>query len=203
MDTNKDSVPLEKVPLKQYFSLLSQYLRPQLGRVIMLGIFMLVGIGLNLLTPQIMRYFIDTAQAGGATQNLVIAGVLFVVVGLVQQGVFLVSSYLGQDVGWRATNWMRENLALHCLKLDMGFHHEHTPGEMVERVDGDTTTLANFFSEFVGQVIGSTLFLIGVLAMIFREDWRVGTVMTVFSLIAFWVFNLTRNFAVPAFTAER
>ena len=164
---------------------------------------MFTGIGLNLLNPQIIRYFIDTAQADGAVQNLVWAGIAFLAIGIIRQGVQIVSSYLGQDVGWRATNQMRNTLAHHCLNLDMGFHHAHTPGEMIERVDGDTTALSNFFSQFVIHVIGSSFFLLGVLILVFREDWRVGAALTAFSILAFVVFNLTRNIAVPIYTAER
>ena len=194
---------LERVPLRHYATLLTHYLRPHWKRVVFLGVFMFTGIGLNLLNPQIIRYFIDTAQADGAVQNLIWAGIAFLAIGIIRQGVQIVSSYLGQDVGWRATNQMRNTLAHHCLNLDMGFHHAHTPGEMIERVDGDTTALSNFFSQFVIQVIGSSFFLLGVLILIFREDWRVGAALTAFSILAFLVFNLTRNIAVPIYTAER
>jgi len=74
---------------------------------------------------------------------------------------------------------------------------------MIERVDGDTTALSNFFSQFVIHVIGSSFFLLGVLILVFREDWRVGAALTAFSILAFVVFNLTRNIAVPIYTAER
>ena len=194
---------LERVPLRHYATLLTHYLRPHWKRVVFLGVFMFTGIGLNLLNPQIIRYFIDTAQADGDVQNLIWAGIAFLAIGIIRQGVQIVSSYLGQDVGWRATNQMRNTLAHHCLNLDMGFHHEHTPGEMIERVDGDTTALSNFFSQFVIHVIGSSFFLLGVLILVFREDWRVGAALTAFSILAFLVFNLTRNIAVPIYTAER
>ena len=194
---------MERVPLRHYATLLIRYLRPHWKRVVFLGVFMFTGIGLNLLNPQIVRYFIDTAQSDGAVQNLVWAGIAFLAIGIIRQGVQIVSSYLGQDVGWRATNQMRNTLAHHCLNLDMGFHHAHTPGEMIERVDGDTTALSNFFSQFVIHVIGSAFFLFGVLILVFREDWRVGVALTAFSILAFVVFNLTRNIAVPIYTAER
>jgi ABC-type multidrug transport system fused ATPase/permease subunit len=165
--------------------------------------FMFGGIGLNLVNPQIIRYFIDAAKNQVATRNLIIAGGIYLAIGFIRQLVVLVSSYLGQDVGWRATNQMRGNLAEHCLHLDMSFHHDHTPGEMVERVDGDTTALSNFFSEFILQVIGSLIFLAGVLVLVAREDWRIGVALTVFVIIAMWVYNLTRTIAVPIYTAER
>jgi ATP-binding cassette subfamily B protein len=194
---------LEKVPFRQYVALLSQYLKPQWLRVTLLAIFMFIGIGLGLLNPQILRYFIDTARAGGATRSLIIAGGVFFAIGALGQVVMLVNTYLAQDVGWRATNGMRGDLANHCLKLDMSFHHEHTPGEMVERVDGDTTALSSFFSEFTLQVIGSLLFLGGILILVTREDWRIGIPLTGFVAVAIIVFNLTRNIAVPLYAAER
>ena len=194
---------MERVPLRQYAALLSQYLKPQWFRVTLLAMFMFGGIGLNLVNPQIIRYFIDAAKNQVATRNLIIAGGIYLAIGFIRQLVVLVSSYLGQDVGWRATNQMRGNLAEHCLHLDMSFHHDHTPGEMVERVDGDTTALSNFFSEFILQVIGSLIFLGGVLVLVAREDWRIGVALTAFVIIAMWVYNLTRNIAVPIYTAER
>ena len=194
---------MEKVRFRQYAALLSQYLKPQWIRVTLLAIFMFTGIGLGLLNPQILRYFIDTAKTGGATRNLIIAGGVFFAIGALGQVVMLVNTYLAQDVGWRATNGMRGDLASHCLKLDMSFHNEHTPGEMVERVDGDTTALSSFFSEFTLQVIGSLLFLGGILILVTREDWRIGIPLTGFVVVAIIVFNLTRNIAVPIYTAER
>ncbi len=201
--TAKDSPDLERVPFRQYAALLSQYLKPQRIRVTFLAVFIFTGIGLSLVNPQILRYFIDKAQEGVETRNLIRAGVLFFGIGLLGQLVMLVNTYLGQDVGWRATNAMRGDLASHCLNLDMSFHHEYTPGEMVERVDGDTAALANFFSEFILQVIGSLLLLCGILILVTREDWRLGIALTGFVVIAIIVYNLTRNIAVPVYTAER
>jgi len=194
---------LEKVPFRQYAALLSQYLKPQWIRVTLLAFFMFTGIGLGLLNPQILRYFIDTAEAGGETRSLIIAGCVFFAIGLLGQVLMLINTYLGQDVGWRATNQMRGDLAYHCLHLDMSFHHERTPGVMVERVDGDTAALSNFFSEFILQVIGSLLFLAGVLILVAREDWRIGIALTGFVVVAIIVYNLTRNIAVPIYAAER
>ncbi len=52
-----------KVPLRQYGQILGVYLKPQRGKVCMLAVLVLSGIGLQLLNPQIVRYFIDTALA--------------------------------------------------------------------------------------------------------------------------------------------
>ena len=194
---------MEKVPFRQYAALLSQYLKPQWIRVTLLAILMFIGIGLALLKPQFLRDALDTATEEDGTRRVIIAGCAFFVLGFLGQILTLVNTYLAQDIGWRATNWMRGDLAYHCLQLDMSFHHEHTPGEMVERVDGDTAALSNFFSQFIIQVVGSLLLLGGILIVITLEDWRIGIALTVFVAISIFIYNLTRNIAVPIYTAER
>jgi ATP-binding cassette subfamily B protein len=192
-----------KIPLKRYWDLLVNYLKPQRPRATLLAVLLLGNIGLQLVNPQIMRHFLDTAQAGGATETLLRAALLFTGVALIQQVVSVLATYVSENVAWTATNALRADLAEHCLRLDMSFHNAHTPGEMIERVDGDVTALSNFFSQFVIQVFGNALLLVGVLALLFREDWRVGLTLTGFSLVALYILGRFRSIAVPHWTAQR
>ncbi len=76
-----------KLPVRRYFALLVTYLKPLWRRVLLLALLLLAGIGLQLLNPQILASFIDTAIAGGATTTLLLAGALFTGVALANQGV--------------------------------------------------------------------------------------------------------------------
>jgi len=51
----------EKVSFGEYWSLLRQYLSPMKFRLLLLAVFMTLGNFLPLITPQILRFFIDTA----------------------------------------------------------------------------------------------------------------------------------------------
>ena len=139
-------------PSARYTSLIKIYLRPEWRKVGLLTVLVLGTIGLQLLNPQIIRYFIDTATTQGSLQKLVAAAMLFLGVALTQQVIGVAAVYVGEDVGWTATNRMRADLMLHCLKLDMYFHNERTPGQMIERIDGDVANLAIFFAQFVVRV---------------------------------------------------
>jgi ATP-binding cassette subfamily B protein len=189
--------------LQRYRDLLGRYLGPQWPRVTLLAALLLSAIGLQLANPQIMRFFIDTAQAGGAAETLFKAALLFIGVALVQQVLSVLATYFSEDVAWRATNALRADLVEHCLKLDMSFHNAHTPGEMIERIDGDVTALSNFFSQFVIQVLGNVLLLAGVLILLFQTDWRVGAVLTLFVLVTLVILGRFRDIAVPHWTTER
>jgi ATP-binding cassette, subfamily B, bacterial len=198
----REVTPL-KIPLKQYWHLLSHYLRPQWLRVAILAGCLFSSIAMQLINPQIMRRFIDGAQRGLDDRSLFNLAVVFMGVALVQQVVAVAATYLSENVGWTATNAMRADLADHCLHLPMLFHNTHTPGEMIERLDGDVTALSNFFSQFVIQVFGNVLLMLGVLVMLFREDLRVGAALAVFALIALFILMRLRNLAVKHWTASR
>jgi len=186
------------IPLQPYQQLLARYLKPQQTQVVLLATLLFVGIGLQLLNPQVIRYFIDTAETGGAQNALLLAALLYIGFSLAQRGLALWADYVAQNVGWRATNGLRHDLALHCLRLDMPFHKTHTPGELIERIDGDVTALANFFSQFSLHVLGNALLVVGLLAFIYREDWRAGLGLTLYALAM-----LLLLFGVQRFTAAR
>jgi ABC-type multidrug transport system fused ATPase/permease subunit len=192
-----------RISLKQYEDLLIKYLRPQKSRVWWLALLLFANIGLQLVNPQIMRRFLDAALAGAETESLTALALFFIAVALVQQLVAVGATYVGENVGWTATNWLRYDLARHCLYLDMSFHNEHTPGEMIERIDGDINALTLFFSQFILQVIGNGLLLIGVLILLFGEDGRVGLVLTLFVIVTLAVVHSMRNLAVPYWKVAR
>jgi hypothetical protein len=52
-----------KLPIRHYWQLLVDYLKAQWERIVLLAVLLFSTIGLQLVSPQILRYFIDTAQA--------------------------------------------------------------------------------------------------------------------------------------------
>ena len=166
------------IPLKRYWYLLVAYLRPQWPSVVGLAVLLGASIALQLINPQILRGFIDSAVAGGAPEALTMSALLFIGVALLNQVLSIGATYLGESVSWTATNQLRADLAAHCLRLDLSFHKARTPGELIERVDGDVNALANFFSQFFIHMLGNLALVVGVLALLFREDWRVGLAMS-------------------------
>ncbi|PZE22105.1 ABC transporter ATP-binding protein [Paenibacillus xerothermodurans] len=186
-----------KIPLKEYAGLLRSYLKPQRKSIIWLSVLLISGIIMQLINPQIIRYFIDTAKTQESTTPLVYAAVLFIVVSLVHQGLTVAAAYIGENVGWIATNKLRGDVAEHCMKLDMSFHKSHTSGAIIERVDGDINNLANFFSNFAVSLLSNLLLVAGMLVLLFREGWAVGLSMTGFIVFAIYAIQYIRRFAVP------
>lgn len=189
--------------LRHYWDLLARHIRPQRGRFTGLVILMLSGIGLQLVNPQIMRSFIDSALGGGELNWLLWTAAAFIGIALLQQVVGVAVTYLGENVAWTATNALREELAWHCLNLDMSFHNNHTPGELIERIDGDISELKNFFSQFVVALLGNGLLLVGILVVLFFEDWRAGLAFTSFAGLSLAVMMRLRGIGMQHQKARR
>ena len=192
-----------KLSFSQYWNLLGAYVKPLRKQVSLLAFLLFGSIGLQIFIPQIVRSFIDAARAGSPLAELRSLGIWFLGLAVIKEVAGAAASYVGQDVRWLATNALRRDLALHCLHLDMRFHNLRTPGEMIERIDSDVGELSNFFSQFVLQILGNLILLLGVLAMLFREDWRIGLAFLGFCLITLLVLGRVVNFAVGQWERAR
>lgn len=181
---------------RRYVSLLTGYLAPLRRRLLLLTVMVIGSAGLQLAGPQLLRMLIDAAGAGTDQSVLVRIALLFLGASVAQQGIVVAAAYVGASIGWTATNQLRSDVLRHCLQLDLGFHHTRTPGEMIERVDTDVSALANFFSLFTVRLVSSVLLLLGILILLFREDWRLGLAFTTFTFVAVGV--LRRVLAVSA-----
>jgi ABC-type multidrug transport system fused ATPase/permease subunit len=191
------------LPFNRYINLLVKYLKPLRVQVLFLALLIFASTGLQLLNPYIVGYFIDTAQIGGALRELFIAAGAFIGISLLSQGVTLGQRYVAEKTAWQATNALRTDLTHHCLHLDMAFHNSHTPGELVDRIDGDVGELANFFSQFVSVILANAVLLLCVLTVLFWEDWRLGVPMLVFVLFAFQISAYVHRLSTPFWPATR
>ncbi len=188
---------LVHIHLKDYRQLLATYLKPQMSRVVLLTLLLFGDIALQLVNPQLLRLFIDTITSSGPQGVLLPVALLFIVVALFQQGVKVWAAYVSERVGWIATNALRIDLTLHLLRLDLSFHKMHTPGDLIERVDGDISTLSTFFSQFVIQVLGNVLLLIGIILVLFFQDWRAALALGISTLLLLVAVNALRNLSIP------
>ncbi len=185
------------IPLRHYWDLLAKHIRPQRGRFAILTVLLLSSIGLQIFNPQIMRRFIDATQSSANGKILIATAITYIGLAILQQFVTVGASYFGENVAWTATNALRAELARHCINLDMSFHGETSPGELIERIDGDVAELSNFFSQLVIRVIGNLFLLAGIVVALFLEDWRLGSAILVFAIVALLALNAVRGLAVP------
>jgi ABC-type multidrug transport system fused ATPase/permease subunit len=189
--------------LHRYWRLLARYLRPQRLRMGLLAAILCGTIGVQVVAPLVVSRFIDRATGGAALRDLLVLALLTMGLALARQGGAVAETYVAEQVSWTATNALRADLIAHLLRLDASFHTAHTPGELIERVDGDVATLSRFFSRFVVLIVGNGLLVLGMIGLLCGVDWRVGLGLGAFVALAAIVMLRIRAAAAPSWAAER
>ncbi|MFX0066891.1 MAG: ABC transporter transmembrane domain-containing protein, partial [Candidatus Hermodarchaeota archaeon] len=200
-----------RIPFQKYWTFQKKYLTVHKKRILILVVFLLANIIFQIANPQIVRYYIDTfglldnglVSLTTANRMLIEAAFLYICVALFQQFFYVCSVYLSQKIAWDSTNALRLDLTRHCMDLDMSFHNKHTPGEIIERIDGDITVLSFFFPQFTLIVLLNILLILGVLIALFIEDWRLGVAFSLFAAVTLIASIVLRNFAVPYWKSAR
>jgi ABC-type multidrug transport system fused ATPase/permease subunit len=183
--------------------LLASYLRDERPRAVGLAILLVASQLVPLAEPLLLKGFVDRAAAGEALEILVAIALAYIGVALVAQVLAVVVSRAGTILAWRVTDRMRSDVATHVLSLDYAWLSRHSPGELIERVDGDITGISEYYSQVVLQVVAAGIMLAGVLVLVTAQDWRAGVIFLVYSALALVVIRRTRDHAVPATTAHR
>ncbi|HZJ10394.1 MAG TPA: ABC transporter ATP-binding protein [Trueperaceae bacterium] len=183
--------------------LLGRYLLPQRGLAGLMAVLLVAAVGLQLLVPQLLRRFIDGALGGVDPSRLTTLAILFLIAAVITQVLNAAATYVAAAVGWTSTNLLRRDLTEHTLDLDMSFHNARTAGEMIERIDGDITSLSNFLSQFSVRVFGGLLLLVGILVALWLENSLMGTALSAFVVLELVTLTLTRRVGVPATRLER
>ncbi|WP_158842363.1 ABC transporter ATP-binding protein [Saccharothrix deserti] len=150
-----------------------------------MALLLIASIALEIAEPLIVARFIESIQLGAAERVLITIALVFLGVAALRQITRVVAAYASERVSWTATNAVREDLSAHVLDLDLTFHESRSPGELIERIDGDVNQVAEFFSSLIVQLVGNALLVLGILIALTVVDWRIGLTFTVINVLGF------------------
>ncbi|MEU4696834.1 ABC transporter ATP-binding protein [Nonomuraea dietziae] len=180
-----------------------RHLRPGPRSAAALTAAVVAATALPLAAPQLTRGFVDDAIGGASTRHLTLLALGYLALAVAGQVARLLTAWLASRLAWDGTNRLRERLAEHALGLDMAFHGRHTPGEMIERVDGDVVAVADFVVAFLMDVVAGLLLLAGVIVMVLTIDMRLGAVLLVYCLLVGYGMARAQRLAVPSAARSR
>ncbi len=178
------------------FRALMALLRPDLLRWVGLGALLTVSSALSLGGPLVVRHIVDLATDGTTAARITGLAVIFLVIAVTTQFLSVVVAWFATITAWRTTNQIRLDMARHVLGLDHEFHRRHTPGELIQRVDGDVTSVSDFLGRVVPKAVGAAVLVFGMLVVLAFVDWRLAIGMAVYVVLAAWVVVRSRHRAV-------
>ena len=175
---------------------------PDARRYATLTAVVVAGAVLALAGPIILAQLIDGADQGATSASLVALGVAYLGAAVASQLAALLVSYLSTTTAWRTANTLRLQMTEHVLGLDHEFHRSHSPGELIERIDGDVTSVSDFLAVVLVRVLSAVILIVGVVAVVATIEWWLGLGMALYAgSVAFVVF-LHRNQAVAESVEE-
>jgi len=183
--------------------LLAAHLRPERRKIVALVGILVVAMLLPLAGPVLVGEFVNAALAGDPTSSLVRLALLFLAATLTGDALQLVVTWLSVRMAWRVGNNLRSDLCRHALSLDLDWHGEHSPGQLIERIDGDIDAVTRFSSTAVLQLLGNAILVVGVLVVSAIIDWKASIIIGLTVLAAVLVMIRLRKVAVPFYDEER
>ena len=178
-------------------------LRPERRATAAVLTILVVALLLRLGMPALLGRFVDEAIDGRPVETLVRIALAYVAAALVAEGLQLAVMWGSVQLSWRAGNRLRERLARHAVRLEMAWHGRHSPGQLIERIDGDVEALVVFFTNVVVHVLGNLVLMLAMLAVAFFIDPWAGLLLLLTAVAGGVVLVRLRSAAVPAREAER
>lgn len=175
---------------------LGALLRPDASRWAGLGALLAVSSGLALAGPLVVRRVVDRASDGATTSAITRLAVVYLVIAIAAQVISVAVTWFATVTAWRTTNQIRLDLTRHVLGLDHEFHRAHTPGELIQRVDGDVTSVSDFLGRVVPKAVGAAFTVAGMLVVLVFIDWRIAVGTTIYVVAATAVVVRSRHRAV-------
>ena len=181
---------------------LGALLRPDAGRWAGLGALVATGSALTIAGPLVVRRIVDVTVDGTTASAVTRLALLFLAIAVSAQLLSVIVAWLATVAAWRTTNDLRLTMTRHVLGLDHEFHRTHTPGELIQRVDGDITSVSEFLGQVVTKAAGAALLVAGMVIVLSVIDWRLGLGMAVYVGLALAVIISTRHRAISESSDE-
>ncbi len=164
---------------------------------------MVIATGAGLLVPYLTRILIDeyivAQDLSGITRTGIVIGAALVLAYTSEALQMFVLAVLGQRVLFN----LRGQLFEHLQRLSVAYNDTHIVGVTVSRVMNDVSVINNLLSEGLVTLIGDTILLAGIVAIMLSMDWQLA--LLTFSILPLMVFVTVwfSKRAKPAFRETR
>lgn len=158
--------------------------------IFMLFCTVLMGCALNLILPQIVSLYVDKVNANEQIKLLIILACGYILLVCLSIGIKYLNIWFSEVIGWKISNNIRNSLLKHCVSLDINFHKSHPSGEMIERIDTDSSYVAEFFSVFIAGFLGNIILLVGIIFVFMFQNLGLGLLYFFLSIVILSIFSI-------------
>lgn len=160
-------------------------------------------IGMVLAAPWVMGRFLDGVVRHRPLAQLDVWAALMLAAAVLAPLATFAADWAGWSVAWTVANRLRERLAAAALAWPPSRHRSLSPGEFVERVDGDVSALGALLSTLSLDVLGSAGQTLGALAGLLAVSPELGLILAALTAAVAGILEGMRRRTVPLAQWER
>lgn len=171
---------------------LLEILAPRRWRILIIALTILVGAGLELVPPLVMRQIVDAHLTPGTPDGVWLLAFIYLASVAGVQGLGFLTSYLTALTAQGALNDLRIRLYRHLQRLPVRFYDQNPLGDIISRCTADVDTLDTLFSSGVAGLVTDLVRLITISIAMFAMSpiLAFGSALVVPPLI--WITNAFR-----------
>ncbi|SHG94460.1 ABC transporter ATP-binding protein [Marivita hallyeonensis] len=119
-----------------------------------------------------MKPMFDRIFVGGEADAIVWVGLVFFGIFLVRAMASIVQKVLLTHISQLSVADIRQDLLAHLMVLDPAYHQTHSPGYLMQRVEGDVDAISKVWRTIITGAGRDVIALISLFAVAISVDWR-------------------------------
>ncbi len=183
--------------------MLGSLLRPHWRALAIFATVLTVATAIPLASSVLLARFVRLAVDREPAARLVPVALAYAGLGLLSSGMTVIVTWRATIAAWSITNSLRHELTDAVLRADLAFHRDRTPGELVTRVDADVTSMTQFLSTVVAQLIAIAALAVGTVVVALVVEPVLAPALAVTCTMVGLVTWAVRNRSVEQTVVER
>ncbi|HRP96608.1 MAG TPA: ABC transporter ATP-binding protein [Rhodocyclaceae bacterium] len=184
----------ERESLREGFSWLYGFVRPQRRAIAGLLVLSLFASALVLLQPWLTKLLIDDGLLAKDYGALVAIAAAMIVVGVCGTLLGGVNRYLHTRLSGRILFALRSDVYEHLQTLSPAFYGRRRTGDLLSRIDGDVAEIQRFAVDSLFSAVSSVIGLVGALALLVALSWQLSLLVLILIPLEFlWLRWMRRK----------
>ena len=172
---------------------MAEYVAPQSRLIAGSVLLMFVVMGAQLLQPFLIKLLIDDHILAGDSRGVAGLALVYFLALTVELLARYGQLYAMELTGQNVIRHLRDRVFRHLLSLDSAFFDRYPVGRLMTRVTTDIESLADLFSSGVVSLLGDSVKLVAIVALLWWLDWRLACVAFAICPVLFLLSVLFRG----------
>ena len=148
----------------------------------------LLGAGLGLLSPMLIRHIMDELLPNGISTNMIVVAAGLLLIYAASYWLNYKVECLGRGMGARIEFSMREKLFRHMLRMGYSYYDNAQSGQLLSRLVNDIAEVGNLMFAIPHLFVTCTITMIGSVGLLFYLNWQLATIVT--ALLLFKTYKM-------------